>query len=298
MLRITKPKDMKQILITGATGNVGFEVIRYLKEIGTQHRIVAGVRNIESARKVFKDFSEINFVNFDFEQPETFDNALKDTDSIFLLRPPHISDVDKCFRPLVEKLKEHKVNEVLFLSVQGAEKSKVIPHNKIERLIQEYDLNYVFLRPSYFMQNLTTTLLADIKTKRQIILPSAKAKFNWIDIENIGEAAAVLLNSFSDYRNRAIELTGYENINFYSVTDMLSAATTKPINFAAVSPLRFYKIKKKEGMAKGMIIVMIMLHFLPRFQKEPVVSDFYEKLTGKKPTDLVDFIAREKKKFE
>lgn len=289
---------MKQILITGATGNVGFEVIRYLNEIGTQHKVVAGVRNIESARKVFKDFPDVDFVNFDFEQPETFDKALVYTDTIFLLRPPHIADVEKYFRPLIEKIKEHKVKEVMFLSVQGAEKSKVIPHNKIERLIQEYDLNYVFLRPSYFMQNLTTTLLADIKTKRQIILPSAKAKFNWIDIENIGEVAAVLLNSFSNFRNREIELTGYENIDFLRVADLLSAATTKPINFAAVSPLRFYKIKKKEGMVKGMIIVMIMLHFLPRFQKEPHLSDFYEKLTGKKPTNLVDFIAREKGKFE
>jgi len=46
-----------------------------------------------------------------------------------------------------------------------------------------------------------------------------------------------------------------------------------------------------------MIIVMIMLHFLPRFQKEPVISDNYEKITGKKPTSLGEFIEREKIKF-
>jgi len=39
-------------------------------------------------------------------------------------------------------------------------------------------------------------------------------------------------------------------------------------------------------MASGMILVMILLHFLPRFQKEPGISDLYERLTGKKPTDL------------
>jgi hypothetical protein len=51
-------------------------------------------------------------------------------------------------------------------------------------------------------------------------------------------------------------------------------------------------------MARGLIIVMIMLHFLPRFQKEPKISDFYERLTGKKPTVLKTFIEREKKFFE
>ena len=50
-------------------------------------------------------------------------------------------------------------------------------------------------------------------------------------------------------------------------------------------------------MIPGLIIVMILLHFLPRFQKEPKISDFYEKLTGKKPTKLIDFIVREREKF-
>lgn len=289
---------MKQILITGATGNVGFEVIRFLEKNGTPNKIIAGVRNIESAKRLFKDNSKIDFVNFDFEQPETFDNALKNIDTIFLLRPPHISDIDKYFRPLVKKNKEQMVNEIVFLSVQGAEKSKVIPHNKIERLIQEYKLDYIFLRPSYFMQNLTTTLLKDIKTRRQIILPSGKAKFNWIDIENIGEVSSILLNRFSDYKNLAIELTGNENIDFYKVADLLNASIKSPIRFSSVSPIEFYKIKKKEGMVSGFIIVMIMLHFLPRFQKEPVISDYYKKLTGKKPTSLIDFIEREKIRFQ
>ena len=287
-----EPKEllMKHILLTGATGNVGFEVIRFLYKNETPNKIIAGVRNLESAKNTFKDFANIDFVNFDFEQPETFDIALKNIDTIFLLRPPHIADVEKFFRPLIQKIKEHKVKEVVFLSVQGAEKSKVIPHNKIEKLIQESKLDYVFLRPSYFMQNLTTTLLDDIKTKRQIILPAGKAKFNWIDIENIGEAASVVLNRFSDYKNQAIELTGYENINFFKVIDLMNESISKSFRFKNVSPFKFYKIKKKDGIAKGMIIVMIMLHFLPRFQKEPTISKNFEKITGKKPTKLIDFI--------
>jgi len=37
---------------------------------------------------------------------------------------------------------------------------------------------------------------------------------------------------------------------------------------------------------------------LPRFQKVPDISDSYEKLTGKKPTTLREFISREKNKFD
>ncbi len=289
---------MSNILITGATGNIGFEVIRFLSKIDSSNRIIAGVRNIEKARNVFKDFSNLDYTHFDFEDFDTFDNALKGIDKIFLLRPPHISDIDKYFKPLISKIKEKNIKQIVFLSVQGAEKSKVIPHNKIERLINENGLDFIFLRPSYFMQNLTTTLIGDIQTKREIILPSGKAKFNWIDIENIGEAGAILLDRFGDYKNQAIEITGLENENFEKVTELINNSINNPIKYRNVNPFRFYRIKKRERMVKGMIVVMILLHFLPRFQKEPKISDFYERLTGKKPTDLKTFIERKKKQFE
>lgn len=289
---------MNNILITGATGNIGFEIIRYLYKKNSSNRIIAGVRNIEKAKKIFADYPKLEYVYFDFEDSDTFDRALTDIDRVFLLRPPHLSDIDKYFKPLISRIKEKNVNEVVFLSVQGAEKSKVIPHNKIERLIKEHGLDYIFLRPSYFMQNLTTTLIGDIKTKREIILPSGQAKFNWIDIENIAEAGAVLLDKFCDYKNQAFEITGLENENFATVTSLINKTIESPIRFRDVNPLRFYQIKNRDGFEKGMIIVLILLHLLPRFQNEPRISDIYEQLTGKKPTDLETFIQREKKQFE
>ncbi len=287
---------MKRILITGATGNIGFEVIRYLYKKGTTNSIVAAVRNVEKARITFKEFPKLEFAEFDFEIPDLTENALRDVDCVFLLRPPHLSNIE-VFRPLVAKIKEKGISQVVFLSVQGAEKSKIIPHNKIEKLIKDFSLNYIFLRPSYFMQNLTTTLIRDLRTKNQIILPSGDATFNWVDIENIAEVASLTLDNFEMYKNQAIEITGSENENFETVSKLLSKTLDKKIEFVNVNPLRFYKIKKKEGMAKGMILVMIMLHFLPRFQKESVISNNYEKLTGKKPTKLIEFIKREKEKF-
>lgn len=288
---------MCKILITGATGNIGMEVVRFLTILGNSDRIVAGVRNIEKAKNTLNDYPDLEYVPFDFENTETFDKALMGIDKVFLLRPPHISDVDRYFRPLISAIKKHSIKEILFLSVPGAEKSKVIPHNKIERLIQESGIRYIFLRPSYFMQNLTTTLMGDIKTKREIILPAGKARFNWIDIENIAETSAILLFNFDSYKNQALELTGLENENFDTVTSLINMVVEKPIRYRNVSPFRFYRIKKREGMVKGMIVVMILLHFLPRFQKEPRISNVYEQMTGKRPTSLKAFIEREKNKF-
>ncbi|MDF1575876.1 MAG: NmrA family NAD(P)-binding protein [Bacteroidales bacterium] len=259
--------------------------------------MVAGVRHMDKAREKLKEFKELKYVRFDFEQPDTFETALENIDTVFLLRPPHISDIEKYFRPLISVLKEKQIKEVVFLSVQGAERSKVIPHHRIEQLIKAHDLDFIFLRPSYFMQNLTTTLLQDIQEKRKIILPSGRGKFNWIDIENIAEVAAMMLSDFSTHKNQAIELTGYENKNFYQVAELFNQEINLPVRYVSVNPLRFFRIRKKEGMVRGMIVVMLLLHFLPRVQKEPSISRSYEQLTGKAPSSLRDFIRREKELF-
>lgn len=289
---------MKNILITGATGNIGFEVIRFLYSGNTTNKIFAGVRNIEKAKSVFNEFPELGYVYFDFDDFESFNTSLEGIDTVFLLRPPHVSDVDKYFRPLISCIRERQIKEVMFLSVQGAERSRVIPHHKIEHLIRDYDVDHIFLRPAYFMQNLTTTLMDGIKNKREIILPAGKAKFNWVDIENIGEVAAILLDDFENYKNQAFEITGYENESFEKVADLINQVVQTPVKYRSVNPFRFYGIKRREGMKKGMILVMVMLHFLPRFQKPSRFSGFYEELTGKKPTSLKSFITREQVKFE
>jgi len=288
---------MKKILITGATGNIGREVVRCLLEWQAENAVIAGVRDPDKAKSKFAEDPRLRFIHFDFEDPATYHAALENIDTVFLLRPPHLSDVKAWFRPLVGKMKEMSVGQVVFLSVQGADKSKIIPHHKIEKLIREAGIHYIFLRPGYFMQNLTTTLKDDIQQKRKIILPAGKAKFNWIDGRNIGEAAAILLDRFEEYRNQALDLTGYENKDFAEVVRQINQVTEKPIRYVSVSPLRFYLIKRKDEISKGMVFVMILLHFLPRFQKQPTISGHYEQLTGKRPTFLKEFITREQRHF-
>ena len=284
-------------LVTGATGNIGSEVIRFIYENHASARVFAGVRELEKAKRKFEKYPDLAYRTFDFEDASSFKTAFSEIDTLFLLRPPQLSDVERYFEPLLREASRCKISKIVFLSVQGAEKSRVIPHNKIERLIKEQEFDYIFVRPSYFMQNLTTTLLPEIQSKRQITLPSGKAKFNWVDVENIGEVVAKLLLDFSNHKNQPIEITGTENKDFAEVAELISSVTGIAIQYRSVNPIRFYSLKRKEGVPNGLTLVMLLLHFLPRFQHEPRISDNYRKLTGKKPTTLKEFLEREKEKI-
>lgn len=286
-------KKMKRILITGATGNVGTEVLHYLKKLDNESEIIAAVRNIDSAKKLFPNFPNLLLTQFDFEDVGSFNIAFKNIDILFLLRPPHISQVERYFQPLLASAKENGIEKVIFLSVQGVEKSKVIPHHKIEQLIIQMGFNYIFVRPSYFMQNLTTTLLPEILKHQTITLPAGKAKFNWIDIKNIGEATAILIKLFEKYQNKAYEITGAENKSFKEVTELMSTIAGIKFSFKSINPISFYFKKRKEGVLKGFALVMTLLHFLPRLQKEPKISDDFSMITGNKTSTLKEFIERE-----
>ncbi len=288
---------MNKILITGATGNVGTEVINALCTSDHSLEIIAAVRDVNRAKKKFRHCEKVQFRAFDLERSGMFHSAFKDIDILFLLRPPHISDVDRYFIPLLRSAEECGIRKILFLSVQGAEKFSVIPHNKIERLIKASGFQYIFIRPGYFMQNLTTTLLPELTKSRSLSLPAGDAKFNWIDVKDIGEVSALLAASFDEHVGKAYEITGRENKSFGDVLKILGEQTGISIQYIRLNPISFFLKKKREGMPSNFALVMTFLHFLPRIQNAPNISNDYITLTGREPTTLREFIDREKDQF-
>lgn len=290
--------ENKTILITGASGNIGYETIRGLYSLHAKQQIIAGDYHPERAKKVLQVFPSLQYCRLDFSDPTTFDAALEGIDIVFLLRPPQLADIPRYFAPFVQAMKRNKVTKVVFLSVQGVEDQSLIPHHKLEKLIVSEQLEYVFLRPGYFMQNLTTTLLPEIKSCNTIFIPSGKLKFNWVDARDIGLVGAHVLTDFNFFRMKALEITGSEFTGFDEVAKLISEKTGKSIRYESPSLLKFFARKRKLGIAPAMIFVMIMLHFLPRLGKnKPRLTSVVKDITGKNPGTLKEFVEREKDKF-
>lgn len=285
-----------KVLVTGATGNVGLALIAQLLNEKTVTP-VAAVRGVENSLQQFELLHRVECRHFDFEDASTFDHVLKDIDLVFILRPPHISDIPRYFEPLVEKIKDSGITRVVLLSVQGAERSNIIPHRKIERLILANQLDYIFLRPSYFMENLVTTLLPEIQAERTITLPSRQARFNWISVEDIGSVGAYLIANFNEHRNRAYTLSGAENLSFTEVVKRVNQLTNANIEYRSVNPFHYYFLKRQAGLPKGKVIVMLLLHFLPVIQGQPEISDDFQKLMHRSPTSIEDFLRKHQAVF-
>lgn len=276
------------ILITGATGNVGREVISSLIEKEQQQAILAGVRSLK------KDTGRLPqgtaCVELDFENPASFEDAFSKCELLFLLRPPHISDVKKYFAPLIDLAVQKKVKHIVFLSVQGADENSIIPHHKIEVLIQNSSIAYTFLRPAYFMQNFTTTLRKDLLEKDLIYLPAGKAPFTLVDLEDVGKAAAEVLVDPSKHHSKAYDLTSADLLSFSQMAEILGEEIGRDIQFKSPNLLSFFFHKKRQSLATGLILVMMMIHYLPRFSAPPKRTDVLENINHKKPRSFQGFV--------
>ncbi len=283
---------MNTILITGATGNVGIEIIKNISQLNKGDvRVIAGVRDSNSENKIL-DENGIEKISFDFEDPLIIARAFEACNILFLLRPPHISNVKKFFQPIIEIAIEKKIDHIVFLSVQGAETSSFIPHYKIEKLIEKSGINYTFLRPAYFMQNFTTTLRQDLLKNQRIYLPAGKSKFTLIDVEDVGKVAAVILLDPTKHQNKAYELTNKEQMSFGEMAAVLTEVLDKKITFVNPDLISFYINKRKEEVPSMFILVMIMLHYLPRFKATPKTANWVETISGKSPVSFRGFVVK------
>lgn len=276
--------DLGKILITGITGNVGIYVCEALKEINQQ--VVGAVTSIAKSKDRFKD---IELVELDFLNMDTYDKALEDVDRVFLMRPPHIGRPEDIY-PFIDAMKQRNIKLVVFLSLMGIEKNPVPPHYKIEKYIEKAGIPYCHIRPGFFMQNLSGVHAEEIKYKNEIFIPAGRSKCSFIDAKDIGFAIAKILHEYDRHQNTAYTITGAESLDYYQVADILSDVLKREIKYSKPSWIRFrqYMIHQRK-LDRKLVNVMVMLYFMTRMGTANAIYDDFERLTGIKPRTFRQF---------
>ena len=169
------------ILVTGATGTVGSEVVNQLvSSISSpassgQSVIRAAVHSQNNADKVRQYGETVEIVHMDYDMPETIAAALKKVGKLFLLTLPSLNMTDISYK-VVCGAKKNGVQHIVKLSVFGAEAEPGIKigrlHGQEEKIIEESGITYTFSRSSAFMQNLVNYYGYNIKDQNAIFLPA------------------------------------------------------------------------------------------------------------------------------
>lgn len=267
-------------LVTGATGNVGREVVRVLHESG------APVRAATTSRAAPEG---VDRVPLDLTRPETFAPAVRGVKGLFVLRPPQVSDVGPTINTLIDRALEAGTEHVVLLSVAGAEHQSYIPHRKIELHLLKRGVAYTFLRPGFFSQNVGDQYRRDIVERARIYVPAGQGEVAWTDARDLGEVAAKALLDPS-MRNQAYLLAGPERQTFAETAAILSELLGREIRYQPASALGYAHHLWRSGNPLGFAAVVTLLHLGIRRGNAAIVDPTLEQLLGRRPRMIRDYL--------
>lgn len=271
------------VLVTGASGNVGSEVVARL--VGRGESVRAAVRKPSAG--IGGVSGGVDCVRFDFEDPSTFAVAFDGVDRVFFVRPPQMAD-SSAFEPFIRAMREAGVKQVVFLSLMGVERNPVVPHHAIEKLIKASGAGWTMLRPSFYMQNLSTTHCADIRDRCEVFVPAGNGRTSFIDVRDIAEAAAVVLSE-PGHIGCSYTLTGSEALTYGEVATILAEETGRPIRYSSPSGRAFAKRMTEDGHDRGFITVMRGIYLVARLRMASGITDDLERLIGRSPITFRQF---------
>lgn len=278
------------ILITGATGTVGSEVVKQLSAKGENIIVKAAARS--ATDNTFENLNRVQVVQLDYDKPDSLAVALKGVDKLFLLTPFQSNMVDLTSN-LVSEAKKAEVKYIAKQSVMGADAEPGITpgrlHRQAEKIIEESGIPFTFLRPNFFMQNFVNYYSNLIRSQGAFYIPAGDAKVSFVDVRDIAAVAVKSLINDNQQKGRAYNITGGEALSYGQAAEILSKAVGKKINYVNVTDQDARNGMKDMSMDEWTIKSMIELFEITRAGYVSEISPIVEQVTGNKPITFSQF---------
>ena len=276
---------MTELLILGATGNIGSEIVR--QAVARDVPVRAASRQPERARQGMPERTEV--VKFDFSDSDTFAPALTGIHQLFLIAP-HQQPVPSV-RRLLDTALASDVRRIVMSSGRTTGDIAQKPLHRVEELVQKSGIAWTILRPGWFMQNFSGWIGGKtIPEQNAIYLPAGSSYTAFVDVRDIAAVALrTLLNSGHD--GKIYELTGEEALSHYEVAEKISAVARRPIHYHALSDGAFADKMRQLGWSEANIRHTLMLYELVRTGKEAAVTDDVETILHRMPISFDEFAA-------
>lgn len=284
------------VVVTGATGNIGHELVERLLAKGKKVRAVG--RSAEKLKLLASKGAE-TFVG-SLDDVKAMAQAFTGAAAAFLMIPPNYTATDfrayqnKIAETLAAALKQAKVRHSVFLSSVGAHVGKNTgPINGIydaEAMFNKMmDLNIIYLRPVFFMEN----LLANLGLIKSQGINGTSAKPNlpmpMIATKDIAEEVARLLTSPTFHGKSVRELHGAGEYTMEQATKILGKALGK----ADLSYIQFsYEDTEKALMGMGFSadVAKLFVEMYRGFNDGVIVPESRRTKDNTTPTTLDKFV--------
>ncbi|UJR16837.1 hypothetical protein I4U23_003736 [Adineta vaga] len=235
---------MVKFVLTGVTGRLGSQVLKYLLDLVPASEIAVVVRN---PLKVPSDItsSNVEIREGDFSKPELLDIAFKDAEKLLIISVPsiehefrvkhHVNAIDAAKRANVKHI--YYTSLMFGTDTQGHLIDSVAhvmqAHLDTEAYLAKSGLTYTILREGLYSESYPLyTGFFDYKKDNEVCVPG-DGPITWVCLADLGEGTAKLMVN-GGHEQETLLLTGSTPITISTVSDMFAKILKRPITFRIV----------------------------------------------------------------
>ncbi|RLB55353.1 MAG: SDR family NAD(P)-dependent oxidoreductase [Deltaproteobacteria bacterium] len=271
-----------RILITGATGNIGSELLRQLQAKGAD--VVAGTNS--------RPIPGTESVSIDFADRSSLERAMKGVATVFMVMPAH-PEMAQWGENVIDAARNAGVSHVVRSSGSMADEGSSRTLDRLLGLTDAYlagsGLDYTITAPNFFMQNFATQLSADFK-ENVIAVPAGDGGVAWIDVRDIAAVSAEVLLNPKEYRGKTLTITGSQPLSYAQAVEAMNRALGTSASYIAVSDEAARKAMTDLGLPEFVIDVMVGLGQCVRQGHVEETTDTVERLLGRPPITFEQFV--------
>jgi uncharacterized protein YbjT (DUF2867 family) len=280
-----------KILVTGATGNVGGEVVKALLARGVSVRALT-----RKQPEPGKLPAEVEIAIGDLSDPVTVAAAMKGVDKLFLLA----GNVAEEFTQAITTYglaKKSGLKHVAYLSVFKASEFLDVPHfaskHAVEEAIRAGGLPYTIVRPGYFIQN--DARLKPLLTGSGLYpMPAGNQGLAVVDVRDIAEAVAISLTE-EGHEGKAYDLVSAEMLSGPGAAELWSKLLGKEIKYTGHGDFDAFEAQlSKNGTPNWLAYDLRMMFqgYIERgFSRTDAQTAQFAALLGREPRTYSSFAA-------
>lgn len=276
-------------LITGATGNLGEKVTRWLRNMTPENNIRVGIHNLKKASK-FADL-DVEKVKLDYFDLDTLKKAVSGIDLLIYI-PSITYNLQKRiteFENVLQAVKDAKAKLIFVSFFADQEKNPFIMspfYAYVPRRLAGSNVEYSIVKNSLYADPLVP-YLDELIQRKNIIYPVGAKPLSFITRNDSAHAIACLaMQPVMRDQGQTYLLSMDKNYNMVELSYIMSRITDHQIGYAPVTTDEFAKIYADEGDgvelasmyaggAKGLL---------------STTSDDFHRLTGREPEEMEHFL--------
>lgn len=288
-------KKMDKILVTGANGHYGRAVLKALLNNGLEKtNIYAMVR--DKAKAADLQSLGIHVVFGDYEDYDSLLKAFSGIDKLLFVSGSDVRNRTIQHKLVVKAAKNVGVKHILYTSQQHKTDHRDSPiyfiiksHLATETAIMNSGMNFTILRNALYMDMLPE-FLGEKVVEYGIFLPAGQGKIAFTLRSEMAETAAVILRS-QGHKNKVYEISGI-SISFTEIAQKISEIKGHNITYLSPDPKVFINAAIKKGAPRMLIKMLAGFAQAARIGELDSESSHMEKLLGRKPAQVNDFLQR------